>query len=181
MDVSAQAYVVSEIPAVVVGIFVNHHVVAVPIPVIGVSKVKRGDTEVEATKPETPGISTFDAPPMSAAEATLKAAVLPRVVQVEAVVVPLPIVADPFAVAVDVWGFRMAVAILIRVSVVVVMVVIVALVGMPVAVISLRAMVRNVSSTDIVMAVVVVVVFLGEGGHGEDQSRCKDDGKQFHY
>jgi hypothetical protein len=36
--------------------------------------------------------------------------------------------------------------------------------------------VRNVSSTD----VVVVVVFLGEGGQGEDQSRCKDSGKQFH-
>src|ERR1700758_804603 len=173
MNVSAQAYVVSEIPAVVIGVFVNHHVVAIPIPVSGVSKVKRRDAEVEATKPETAGIPTLDAPPMSAAEATLKAAVLPRVVQVEAVVIPPPIVADPFPVAVDVRGFRMAVAVLIRMPVVVVMVVIVAIVGVPVAVISLRAMVRDVSSTDIVVA----VVFLGERWQGEDQSRCKDDGK----
>jgi hypothetical protein len=76
----------------------------------------------------------------------------------------------------------MAVAVLIRVPVTVVMVVVVAIVGMPVAMVSLRAMVRNVSSTDIMVAVVaiVVVVFLGERCQGEDHSRCKDAGKQFH-
>ena len=180
MNVGAQAYVVSEIPAVVVGVFVNHYVVAVPIPVIGVGKVKRGDAKVEAAKPETAGIPTLDAPAMSTTEATLKAAVLPRMVQVEAVVIPPHVVTNPFAVVVDVWGFRMAVAVLIRVPVPIVMVVIVAIVCVLVAVISLRAMVRNVSSTDIVVVVVVVVVFLGERGQGEDQSRCKDSGKQFH-
>ena len=162
MNVSAQAYVVGEIPAVVVGILVDHHVVSVPIPVIGVGKVKRGDAEVEAAKPETAGIPTFDAPPMSTTEATLKAAVLPGMVEVETVVIPPHVVADPFAVVVDVWGFGMAVAVLIRVPVPIVTVVIVAIVSMPVAVISLRAMARNVSSTDIV----VVVVFLGKGRQG---------------
>jgi len=180
VNVGAQAYVVSEIPAVVVGVFVNHYVVAVPIPVIGVGKVKRGDAEVEATKPETAGIPTLDAPTMSTTEATLKAAVLPRMVQVEAVVIPPHVVTNPFAVVVDVWGFRMAVAVLIGVPVPIVMVVIVAIVCVLVAVISLRAMVRNVSSTDIMVAVVVVVVVLGKGGQGKDQSRCKDSGKQFH-
>jgi len=176
VNVGAQAYVVSEIPAVVVGIFVNHHVVAVPIPVIGVSKVKRGDAEVEATKPETPGIPTLDAPTMSTAEATLKAAVLPRVVLAKAVIIPPHVVPNPFAVVVDVWGFGMAVAVLIRVPIPIVMVVIVAVAFVLVAMIGLRPVVRNVSSTD----VVVVVVFLGEGWQGEDQSRCKDSGKQFH-
>ena len=163
MNVGAQAYVVGEIPAIVVGIFVNHDVVAVPIPVIGVGKVKRGDAEVEATKPETPGIPTLDAPTMSTAEATLKAAVLPRVVLAKAVIIPPHVVPNPFAVVVDVWGFGMAVAVLIRVPVAVVMVVIVAIVCMPVAVISLRAVMRNVSSTDIVVAVVAIVVLVSLG------------------
>jgi hypothetical protein len=168
VNVSAQAHVVSEIPAVVVGIFVNHDVVAVPIPVIGVGKVKRGDAEVEATKPETAGISTLDAPPMSATEATLKASVLPRMVEVEAVVIPPHVVPNPFAVVVDVWGFRMAVAVLIRVPVPIVMVVIVAVAFVLVAMIGLRPVVRNVSSTDVVVTVIVVVILLGEGGQGED-------------
>jgi hypothetical protein len=180
VNVGAQAHVVGEIPAVVVGIFVNHNVVAVPIPVIGIGKVKRGDAEVEAAKPETAGIPTLDAPPMSTTETTLKAAVLPRMVEVETVVIPPHVVPNPFAVVVHVWGFGMAVAVLIRVPVAVVMVVIVAIVCMPVAVISLRAVVRNVSSTNIVVTVIMVVVFLGEGGQGEDQSRNKDSGKQFH-
>jgi len=163
VNVGAQAYVVGEIPAIVVGIFVNHHVVAVPIPVIGVGKVKRGDAEVEATKPETPRIPTLDAPTMSTAEATLKAAVLPRVVLAKAVIIPPHVVPNPFAVVVDVWGFGMAVPVLIRVPVAVVMVVIVAIVCMPVAVISLRAVMRNVSSTDIVVAVVAIVVLVSLG------------------
>jgi len=163
VNVGAQAYVVGEIPAIVVGIFVNHHVVAVPIPVIGVGKVKRGDAEVEATKPETPGIPTLDAPTMSTAEATLKAAVLPRVVLAKAVIIPPHVVPNPFAVVVDVRGFGMAVPVLIRVPVAVVMVVIVAIVCMPVAVISLRAVMRNVSSTDIVVAVVAIVVLVSLG------------------
>jgi hypothetical protein len=180
VNVSAQAYVVSEIPAVVVGVFVNHHVVAVPIPSIGVGKVKRGDAEVEAAKPETAGIPTLNAPPMSATEATLKAAVLPRMVHMEAVVIPPEIVTNPFAVVVHVRGFRMAVAVLIRVAVV--MVVIVTIVFMPVAAISLRAMVRNVSSTDVVMAVVaiVVIVFLGECRQRHEQCDRKHSGEQFH-
>jgi hypothetical protein len=179
VNVGAQAYVVSEIPAVVVGVVVNHHVVAVPIPVIGVGKVKRGDAEVEATKPETPGIPTLDAPPMSAAEATLKATVLPRMVQVEAVVIPPPVVTNPFAVVVHVRGFGMAVAVLIRVPVAVVMV---AIVCMPVAVISLRAVMRNVSSTDVMVVIVaiVVIVFLGECRQRQEQGDRKHSWKQLH-
>ena len=163
MNVSAQAHVVSEIPAVVVGVFVNHDVVAIPIPAVGIGKVKRGDAEVEAAKPETTGIPTLYAPPMSATEATSKAAVLPRMVEVEAVVIPPPAVTNPLAVAVDMRGFGVAVAVPIRVPVAVVMVVIVAVVFVPIAMIGLRPMVRNVSSTDVVMAIVaiVVIVFLG--------------------
>jgi hypothetical protein len=84
-------------------------------------------------------------------------------VQVEAVVIPPPLVTDPFAVVVHMRSLGMAVAIPIRVPVVVVTVVIVAIVCMPVSVISLGAMVRNVSSTDFVMAVVAIVVLVSLG------------------
>jgi hypothetical protein len=182
VNVGAQAYVVGEIPTVVVGVFVNDHIVAVPIPAIAVGKVKRGDAEVEAAKPETAGIPTLYAPPMSVTEATLKAAVLPRMVEVETVVIPSPVVTDPFAVAVHVRGFRMVVAVPIRVLVPIVMVVIVAIVLMPVAVISLRTMVRNVSSTDVMVVVVaiVVIVFLGECRQRQEQGDRKHSGEQFH-
>jgi choline-glycine betaine transporter len=93
-------------------------------------------------------------------------------VEVEAVVIPPPVVTDPFAVAVDVRGFRMVVAVPIRVLVPIVMVVIVAVVFVPVAMIGLRPMVRNVSSTDVVMAVVAIVVLvsLGERRQRQEQS-----------
>lgn len=181
VNVSAQAYVVSEIPAIVVGVFVDDHVVAVPIPAVGIGKVKRGDTEVEAAKPETAGIPTLNAPPMSATEATLKAAVLPWMVEVEAIVLPPPIVTDPFAVAVHVRGFRMVVAVPIGTSVAVVVVVVV-----PVGVVhvskGLWAVVRNISTADVVVAVVsiVVVVSLGEDRQGENEGGGEDTRESFH-
>jgi choline-glycine betaine transporter len=119
---------------------------------------------------------------MAATEATLKTAIFPGMVEVETSVIPSLVMTDPFAVAVHVRGLRMAVAIPKRLSIPVVMMVIVAIVFMPVAVISLRAMVRNVSSTDVVAAVVaiVVLVFLGECRQRQEQCDCKHFGKQFH-
>src|SRR5271169_3949927 len=76
MNVGAQPDVVSEIPAVVVGIFVDHDIVAVPEPVIAIGQVKRGDAEVVAAKPETAGIASLNAPAVSAAKAAVEAAML---------------------------------------------------------------------------------------------------------
>ena len=55
VDVGAQSDVVGEIPARVVGIVIDDDVVAVPIPVVDVSQVKRSNAEVEAAKPEAVG------------------------------------------------------------------------------------------------------------------------------
>jgi hypothetical protein len=99
----------------------------------------------------------------------------------EAIIVRTPVVSDPFAVVVHVRGFRMVVAVPIRVLVPIVIVIIVAVSLVRVAVISRGPVMRYISSTHVVvLVVVVVVIFLGEGGQGEDQSRCKDSGKQFH-
>lgn len=174
MNVGAQPHIVGEVPSYVIGVFVDHDVIAVPIPAVAIGKVKRGDTEVEAAKPETAGITTLDAPPVCAAETAFKAAVLPGVVDAESVVIPSRVVTNPFAAVVDVRSLGMVFPVSIGAPVPVVVVVVFA----PVAMISRGPMARNVSSTDIVMAVVsiMVVVSLRKGGQREDQGGRKDAG-----
>jgi hypothetical protein len=156
----------------VVGVLVDHDIVAIPIPVIAVGKVKRGDAEVETAKPETPGIAPLQAPPVCTAEAAVEAPMLPRMPDAKAIVVAPALVSDPFAVVVDVWGFRVTATVAIRTPVS--LVVPVALV--PVAMMSLGTVARNVSATDVTMVVVsvVVVVMLRESRQGKDQRRRKN-------
>jgi hypothetical protein len=154
VNVGAKAHVISEIPSYMVGVFVNRDVVAVPIPVIAVRKIKWGDTEIEAVKPEAAGIATLHAPPVCTAETPLEAAILPRVVDVEALVVAPAFVSHPFAVVVDVRSFGMILTVAIRTPVsVLVMVAFVRI-----AMIRLGPVARDVSSADVVVAVVVAVV-----------------------
>jgi hypothetical protein len=178
VNVGAQAQVVGEIPAVVVRVLVNHHVVAVPIPAIAIREVKWGDAEIEAAKRETAGIATLYAPPMSMTQATLKVAVFPGMIEAETLVIPPPIVANPFAVAVHVWGFGMIVAVPIGAPILV----LVAIVFVLVTMISRGAMARNISSTNVVVPVVcvVVVVLLGECRQRQDHRGREDSGEQFH-
>jgi len=108
VDVGAQPDVIGEIPALMVGIFIDHDVVSVPVPVIDESQVKGGDAEVEATKPEAARASSCDAPGMSTAEAAVKVAMLPGMIEVEAGIVAPASVSDPFAVVVNVRRVGMA-------------------------------------------------------------------------
>jgi hypothetical protein len=105
VDVGAQARVVGEIPAGVVGIVIDHDVIASPIPVTDVAQVERGDAEVETAKPETAWIAALNVPPVSSAEAAFEVAMLPRMIEVEAGIISTVIVPDPFAAVVDVRGF----------------------------------------------------------------------------
>jgi hypothetical protein len=157
----------------VVGVFVNHDVVAVPIPAIGICKVKRSYAEVKAAKPETSRVATLDVPAVSAPETALKAPVYPGVVKAEMIVIPAPVMTDPLAIAVDVGSFGMIVVVAIGAFVPVFMPVVfmtITIVG--VVVIGGRTVVRNVSA-DVVMMVVsiMVVVSSRESRQGEDQGR----------
>jgi uncharacterized membrane protein len=164
----------------VVGVVVNHDIVAIPIPVIAVGQVKRGDAEVEAAKPETAGIATFNAPPVPATEAAFKAAVFPGVIEVEAYVVAATVMSDPFVVAMDVGGVGVMLIVAVRMAVAVV----VPVSFVPVAfvrgdMIGGGAMVRNVSAADVLVAVVVIAVFavLGQRRQGENQGCGKNSGE----
>jgi predicted tellurium resistance membrane protein TerC len=93
-------------------------------------------------------------------------------VEAETIVIRPPIVANPFAVTVDVWGFGMIVAVPKRAPVLA----LVAIVFVLVTMIGRGTMARNISSTDVVVPVVsiVVVVFLGECRQREDHDGGED-------
>jgi hypothetical protein len=167
VNIRAQPYVVGEIPAVVVRICVDDHVISVPIPVVAIGQVERGDAEVEASKPEAARAAASEVPYVTPAETAFETAVLPWMLEAEAVVIAAIFMADPFAVAVDVRCFGVIFAVAVRMS---------AMVFVPVniviAMMSLGAVVGNVSTSDIVVIAVFTVLVLREGWKGKGQKHC---------
>src|SRR5580658_4853928 len=101
VDVGAQPYVVRQIPAIMVGVFVDDDLIAVPEPVTAEAEVESGHTEVEAAKPEAARTASGDAPHVAAAEAAGEVAVLPGMIEVESGVSRSSVMTDPGAVVVD--------------------------------------------------------------------------------
>jgi len=108
VNVSSQSRVVGQIPAVVVGVFVDHDLVAVPEPVSGQGQVKRGHAERPTVKPETAGAASANAPYVAAAESAGEMAVLPGMIKMEAGIIAPGVMPDPGAVVVDMRGLGMA-------------------------------------------------------------------------
>ena len=81
MDIGSEAGVVGEIPAWVIGIVVQHDVIAVPQPIVGVVVVVRRDAPVKAAEPEAVAASAFDAINVVAANYAAEAAVFPGMVK----------------------------------------------------------------------------------------------------
>lgn len=101
VDVGTESDVVGEIPAGVVGIFVDHDVVAIPEPAVAVADVVGSDAEVEAAEPETIGSASGEPPDVTAAKAAGKASVFPRMIEMVVRVVAAGVMADPLAIGVD--------------------------------------------------------------------------------
>ena len=101
MNVNASVDVVEQIPADVVGVFVDDEIIAaIPAPVSGKRPIPVGDLEIEATgKPETVvvAVNAGDAVAVGRTE-VFEVAVLERVVDVEALIVR-SIVSIPVIVA----------------------------------------------------------------------------------
>jgi hypothetical protein len=95
----------------VVRIVVDRDIVAVPKPIPAVACVKRRDIEEVAAEPKTPGTASFEPPDVAAAKASIKAAVFPWMVDMEAGIFAAPIVADPCSVAVDMRVIGMVIVI----------------------------------------------------------------------
>jgi hypothetical protein len=110
VNVAAQSHIVGEIPAVVVGIVVDHNVVAVPEPVIAITDIKSRDAKKESAEPEAARTASAKAPPVTGAEAAFKVTMLPRMIEMEARIIAPVVVPDPLAVVMDMGGFGMSFA-----------------------------------------------------------------------
>lgn len=108
MTVCAEADVVGQVEAVVVGVFIDDDLVSAPIPVVAKAIVGGENAEGEATEPEAFAIAAFDAPDVAAAETAVEAAVSPGMIDMVVDVSAAGVVADPFAIGVDVGGVGMA-------------------------------------------------------------------------
>jgi hypothetical protein len=106
VDVGAESGVVGQVPAVVVGIFVDDDGIAVPEPIRGVVVIVGRHAEVEAAEPEAFAVSSAKTEHMAAAKAAIEAAVFPGMIDVIVGIVAAGIVANPLVIVVDVRGFR---------------------------------------------------------------------------
>lgn len=104
MAVRAQARVVGEVEAVVVGIFVDYDLVGAPVPVVAEAVVSGENAEGEAAEPEAFAIATCDAPDVALAEAAGEATMFPGMIDVIAGIIAARVVAYPFIVGVNVRG-----------------------------------------------------------------------------
>ena len=100
-DVGSEPHVVGQVIAVVIGILVDHDVVAIPEPVVAEANINVDNAEVEAAKPEAIGAATAKMPDMAAAESAGEVSVFPSMIEVIAGIIAAGVVADPFAVGVN--------------------------------------------------------------------------------
>ena len=95
MDVGSEASVVGEVPAGVVGVFVDDDLIAGPQPAVAVGVVIGRDAEVEASEPEARWTSASEMPDVAGAEARSEVAVLPGMVEVVMRIAGAGVVAYP--------------------------------------------------------------------------------------
>lgn len=111
MNVSSEPYVVSEIPAIMIRIFVNDDLVGIPKPVGAVIDIGGCHAEVEATEPESRRASAGQPERMPFPDTPCEMAVLPGTVKMVARVRAAGLVAYPLIVLVYVGSFRMTTAV----------------------------------------------------------------------
>ena len=80
MDICPQPDVVSQIPAVVIGILIDHDIVGTPVPIVAVVEIIFGNRKIEAAEPEPARAPSFDSKHMSSPEAAVKSPVLKGVI-----------------------------------------------------------------------------------------------------
>jgi hypothetical protein len=107
VDVGAEPHVIGQVPSVVVGVFVDDDLIRIPEPAVAETNVIRRYAEVKAAEPETRRASTDEMPGVTAAKATGKAAVLPRMIEVVVGIVAAGVVTYPLIVRVNVRSVRM--------------------------------------------------------------------------
>jgi hypothetical protein len=179
VDVGAEARVIGEVPAIVVGVFVDDNLIGAPAPAIAEGVVIRSYVEIKAAEPEAPGAAAFDAPEVLAAETAVEASVFPSMIDAIVVIVAAGIVADPAIVSVDVRSLWMAalVAVPAVILAVAALVAVVLIAVMLIVIVARRprrvgAMRRNVATAVIAIMALPSASFLSESRNGTEQGQC---------
>jgi hypothetical protein len=107
MNVRTQSDVIGKIPTVVVGIVVNHDLVAVPQPVIAKGDVVGSDAKVESAEPKARRTAAFDPVHMATTDSPAEASMFPGMIKMLVSIVAAGVMSDPFPVGVNVRGFGM--------------------------------------------------------------------------
>ena len=95
MYVSAKPRVISQVPAIVVGILVEHDLVRIPEPRIGEAIVVGSEAKVVAGKPEPLRAPSQEPEDMTTPEAARKASMLPEVIEMVVSIVTACSMSDP--------------------------------------------------------------------------------------
>jgi hypothetical protein len=100
--IGSQARIVGEIPAGVIGVFVDHDRIGIPKPIVDIGVIKRSDAPVEVVEPESLPVSSLQVENVAWPEATIEMPVLKGMREMEPLVTGSGIVPYPVAVALDV-------------------------------------------------------------------------------
>ena len=95
MRISTQSHIVGKVPPDVVGVVVDHNVVAVPQPVIAISVIECRNREKESTYRKSTAVAAVQSPHMPGTDGARKVAVLPRMIEVIVRIVATHIVPNP--------------------------------------------------------------------------------------
>ena len=107
VSVGTEPHVISQIPAIVVRILIDHDLVGIPKPVTHEAEIGRGNAEEEAIESETLRTASREVKYVAWSEATCKASVLPGMIEMIGRVVAAGIMSDPLVVRVNVRSFWM--------------------------------------------------------------------------
>jgi hypothetical protein len=164
VNVCTEADVVGEIPAHVVGILVDHDVVAIPEPVAAKAEIDWSNAEIETTEPEAAGASADEVPDVSASEAAGEMSVFPGMVEAKCGGIAAVVMTDPGTVVMDMRSFGMSLD--------------VGRLGARDTVAWGWPVLGNESAADVVRTAVTAV--LSPDGKSEDHSQSKKLAESFH-
>lgn len=108
VDVGSEAHIVSQVPALVIRIFVDDDVVPGPIPIPAKRKVGRCNTPIPSVKPESVGSAACKVPSMRRTEAAREVTMLPGMIEMVVRIVGAGIMPHPMIAGIDVGHVRMA-------------------------------------------------------------------------
>src|SRR5579871_3448150 len=150
MHVCAQAHVVGQIPADMIGVLIDHDAIAIPVPIVTGAIVESGHIKVESIKPKSISGSSSQGPNMVRPKPAVESSMHPWALETIVIAVMVTIMPDPSAVIMDVRKIRMSI-----------MVAIATLVPIPI-VVSITISIVFAVSVSVAIPVVIMVVVIAK-------------------